>query len=46
VPLPSAAVADELLTTARELGYEHRDIAAFFQVLSEIVAPANPASAT
>jgi 3-hydroxyisobutyrate dehydrogenase-like beta-hydroxyacid dehydrogenase len=45
VPLPSAAVADELLSTARELGYEHRDIAVFYRVLSEIVAPTNPASA-
>jgi 3-hydroxyisobutyrate dehydrogenase-like beta-hydroxyacid dehydrogenase len=37
VPLPSTAVADELLSTAREHGYEHRDIAAFFRVLSELV---------
>jgi 3-hydroxyisobutyrate dehydrogenase-like beta-hydroxyacid dehydrogenase len=35
VPLPSAAVADEVLSLARTLGYEHRDIAAFFRVLSE-----------
>jgi 3-hydroxyisobutyrate dehydrogenase-like beta-hydroxyacid dehydrogenase len=33
VPLPSAAVADEVLTRATELGYEHRDIAALFEVL-------------
>jgi 3-hydroxyisobutyrate dehydrogenase-like beta-hydroxyacid dehydrogenase len=37
IPLPSTAVADELLSTAREHGYEHRDIAAFYRVLSELV---------
>jgi 3-hydroxyisobutyrate dehydrogenase-like beta-hydroxyacid dehydrogenase len=35
VPLPSAAVVDEVLSVARTLGYEHRDIAALFRVLSE-----------
>lgn len=39
VPLPSAAVADELLTKARELGYERRDIAALFEVLAHMAAP-------
>jgi 3-hydroxyisobutyrate dehydrogenase-like beta-hydroxyacid dehydrogenase len=39
VPLPSAAVADEVLTTARELGYEHRDIAALFEVLARTAPP-------
>jgi 3-hydroxyisobutyrate dehydrogenase-like beta-hydroxyacid dehydrogenase len=44
VPLRSTAVADELLSTARDLGYEHRDIAVLFRVLSElVVAPASPA---
>jgi 3-hydroxyisobutyrate dehydrogenase-like beta-hydroxyacid dehydrogenase len=33
VPLPSAAAADELLTFAHAKGYEHRDIAALFEVL-------------
>jgi 3-hydroxyisobutyrate dehydrogenase-like beta-hydroxyacid dehydrogenase len=33
VPLQTAAVADELLTRARALGYEHRDIAALAEVL-------------
>jgi 3-hydroxyisobutyrate dehydrogenase len=33
VPLPSAATADEMLTLARAAGYEHRDIAALFEVL-------------
>jgi 3-hydroxyisobutyrate dehydrogenase-like beta-hydroxyacid dehydrogenase len=35
VPLPSAALADEVLSLAGTLGYEHSDIAAFFRVLSE-----------
>ena len=34
VPLASARAADEALTKASELGYEHRDIAALFQVLA------------
>jgi 3-hydroxyisobutyrate dehydrogenase-like beta-hydroxyacid dehydrogenase len=33
-PLPSAAVADEVLTRAGELGYAHRDIAALHEVLA------------
>ena len=36
VPLPSAATADEMLTLARAAGYEHRDIAALFEVLSRL----------
>jgi 3-hydroxyisobutyrate dehydrogenase-like beta-hydroxyacid dehydrogenase len=39
VPLPSTAVADELLSTASTLGYEHRDIAVLFRVLSEMSSP-------
>jgi 3-hydroxyisobutyrate dehydrogenase-like beta-hydroxyacid dehydrogenase len=35
VALPSAAFADELLTTARALGCSHRDITALFEVLAE-----------
>jgi 3-hydroxyisobutyrate dehydrogenase-like beta-hydroxyacid dehydrogenase len=42
VPLPAAAVADELLTTAREMGYEHRDIAALFEVLARLAGSAQP----
>src|SRR5215211_5792597 len=34
VPLPSARGADEVLTKASQLGFEHRDIAALFQVLA------------
>ena len=37
VPLPSTRVADEMLSTARTAGYEHRDIAAMFRVLSDAV---------
>jgi 3-hydroxyisobutyrate dehydrogenase-like beta-hydroxyacid dehydrogenase len=36
VPLPSAAAADEVLTLARGLGYERRDIAALFEVLAQL----------
>ncbi len=33
VPLPTATVADEWLSRARDLGYERRDIAALYQAL-------------
>jgi 3-hydroxyisobutyrate dehydrogenase-like beta-hydroxyacid dehydrogenase len=36
VPLPSAATADEMLTVARGLGYERRDIAALREVLAHL----------
>jgi 3-hydroxyisobutyrate dehydrogenase-like beta-hydroxyacid dehydrogenase len=36
VPLPTAVVADHLFAQATDLGYEHRDIAATFQVLARI----------
>jgi 3-hydroxyisobutyrate dehydrogenase-like beta-hydroxyacid dehydrogenase len=39
VPLPAAGVADELLGRAADLGYEHRDIAAMFEVLGRIGEP-------
>jgi 3-hydroxyisobutyrate dehydrogenase-like beta-hydroxyacid dehydrogenase len=38
VPLPSAATADQMLTLARGLGYEQRDIAALFQVLEHLTS--------
>jgi 3-hydroxyisobutyrate dehydrogenase-like beta-hydroxyacid dehydrogenase len=38
VPLPSASLADEMLTQASELGYGHRDVAALFEVLSRLEA--------
>jgi 3-hydroxyisobutyrate dehydrogenase-like beta-hydroxyacid dehydrogenase len=39
VPLPSARAADEVLTKAADLGFEHRDIAALFQVLARTTSP-------
>jgi 3-hydroxyisobutyrate dehydrogenase-like beta-hydroxyacid dehydrogenase len=36
VPLPSAGSADEILTVARGLGYERRDLAALFEVLAQL----------
>ena len=46
VPLPAAGVADDLLGRATDLGYEHRDIAAMFEVLGRIgSAGARPGSA-
>jgi 3-hydroxyisobutyrate dehydrogenase-like beta-hydroxyacid dehydrogenase len=38
VPLPSTAVADDMLTAARTHGYEHRDIAVFLRLLTEMGA--------
>jgi 3-hydroxyisobutyrate dehydrogenase-like beta-hydroxyacid dehydrogenase len=43
VALPSASVADSMLSTAAELGYGHRDIAAFFQVLEQMAGPGRDA---
>jgi 3-hydroxyisobutyrate dehydrogenase-like beta-hydroxyacid dehydrogenase len=37
-PLPAAAVADEILTRADDLGYGHRDIAAIHEVLAKLSA--------
>ena len=34
IPIPSAAAADQVLTVARALGYERRDLAALFEVLN------------
>ena len=36
VPLPSAATADQMLTVARAMGYETRDLAALFEVLARV----------
>ena len=36
IPLPTAERADEVLERAVALGYEHRDLAALFQVLEQI----------
>jgi 3-hydroxyisobutyrate dehydrogenase-like beta-hydroxyacid dehydrogenase len=38
VRLPSTTVAEEVLGMARTAGYEHRDIAAVFSLLSDLVA--------
>jgi 3-hydroxyisobutyrate dehydrogenase-like beta-hydroxyacid dehydrogenase len=38
LPLPAAATADEMLTLARAAGYEHRDIAALFEVLMRLTS--------
>ena len=40
VPLPAASGAAEVLTIARDLGYEHRDIAALYEVLRQVAASA------
>jgi 3-hydroxyisobutyrate dehydrogenase-like beta-hydroxyacid dehydrogenase len=39
IPLPSASVADQILTRADELGYAHRDLASLHNVLTELAAP-------
>lgn len=47
--LPSATVANDMLSTAREAGYEHRDIAVLFRTLADLViarAGRTPGSAT
>jgi aryl-alcohol dehydrogenase-like predicted oxidoreductase/3-hydroxyisobutyrate dehydrogenase-like beta-hydroxyacid dehydrogenase len=36
VPLPSAAAADQMLTVARAMGYEERDLAGLFEVLARV----------
>lgn len=36
VPLPTARVADEILTKAEQLGYAHRDIAALHDLLAHL----------
>jgi 3-hydroxyisobutyrate dehydrogenase-like beta-hydroxyacid dehydrogenase len=43
VPLPSASVAGSMLGTAADLGYGHRDIAAFFEVLQRMAGPGQQA---
>jgi 3-hydroxyisobutyrate dehydrogenase-like beta-hydroxyacid dehydrogenase len=40
IPLPSTAVADQILTTARNLGYAHRDLASLHEVLARTAAQA------
>lgn len=38
IPLPSAAVAEEMLARASDLGYAHRDLAALHEVLAKSAA--------
>jgi 3-hydroxyisobutyrate dehydrogenase-like beta-hydroxyacid dehydrogenase len=45
VPLPAAAAADAMLARAEEMGFGHRDIAGFFEVLSRSRASAAPKAA-
>jgi 3-hydroxyisobutyrate dehydrogenase-like beta-hydroxyacid dehydrogenase len=40
--MPSTTVADEMLSTARAAGYDHRDIAVLFRTLSDLVAAPSP----
>jgi 3-hydroxyisobutyrate dehydrogenase-like beta-hydroxyacid dehydrogenase len=40
VPLPSGAAADQMLTLARALGYERRDLAALPEVLARVAGEA------
>ena len=42
VPVPSAEVADKVLTRAADLGFAHRDIAAIFEVLATGTSAASP----
>jgi 3-hydroxyisobutyrate dehydrogenase-like beta-hydroxyacid dehydrogenase len=35
-PLPTAAVADQILAQAKRLGYARRDIGALYEVLSRL----------
>jgi 3-hydroxyisobutyrate dehydrogenase-like beta-hydroxyacid dehydrogenase len=42
-PLPTAAVADDILARADQLGYGHRDIAALYEVLAQLSAADVPA---
>ena len=46
LPMPSTTAADQMLTVARAAGYEHRDIAALFPVLSEMATRANRSAAS
>ena len=41
-PLPTAGVADEILTKAEQLGYTHRDIASVHDLLAHLPDNATP----
>ena len=36
IPLPTTDRADEILEQARAMGYEHRDLAALFELLEQL----------
>jgi 3-hydroxyisobutyrate dehydrogenase-like beta-hydroxyacid dehydrogenase len=36
VPMPTTAITNELLTTARAMGLEHNDFAVVYEVLAEM----------
>ena len=40
--LPTAAIADEMLSRADQLGYGHRDIAALHEVLAHLSPTGGP----
>ena len=42
VPLPSTAIADQLLTAARGMGLAHHDFAVMFDVLAQMSGLAAP----
>ena len=42
VPMPATTVADQMLSTTRAAGYEHRDIAVVFRMLSDMVTAPPP----
>jgi 3-hydroxyisobutyrate dehydrogenase-like beta-hydroxyacid dehydrogenase len=44
--MPSTTAADKMLTVARSAGYEHRDIAALFRLLIDLVPEAQRAAAS
>jgi 3-hydroxyisobutyrate dehydrogenase-like beta-hydroxyacid dehydrogenase len=44
--MPSTAAADAMLTVARSAGYEHRDIASLFYLLSDLAAEQDRAAAS
>jgi 3-hydroxyisobutyrate dehydrogenase-like beta-hydroxyacid dehydrogenase len=44
--MPSATALDKMLTVARSAGYEHRDIAALFRLLSDLAPTAYRAAAS
>jgi 3-hydroxyisobutyrate dehydrogenase-like beta-hydroxyacid dehydrogenase len=44
--MPATTAVDKMLTVARSAGYEHRDIAALFRLLSDLAPEAHRAAAS